>query len=418
MLKKLKEEVRQYLISRFDLPSIEEKAKGNELNKFISSVIKEVAGQKEIVLSPGEHNKLLNEIMDELISLGPLKPLMEDPRITEIMVNGPGQIYVERNGRMELANIKFDDQHHLLYTIERIISSTGRRVDESSPYVDFSLSDGSRVNIILPPLSLIGPVVTIRKFSPEISKVDDLVRLGSMTQKMADFLVSAIRAKLNIIFSGATGAGKTTTLNVLSSYIPDGERIVTIEDTAELRLHQEHLVRLETRPANIEGKGEISIRDLFKNSLRMRPDRIIIGEIRSSEALDLIQAIASGHTGSLAIVHANLPQDVTFRMEMMISMSGINIPIWMIRKHIVNAIDLIVHLEQFIDGKRRVTYITEVRELKNDEIILQDLFRFEQEKIDKDGNIIGRWTTMGIKPLFLSEFQKRGIEISAELFNP
>ncbi|MEK9150093.1 MAG: CpaF family protein, partial [Candidatus Desantisbacteria bacterium] len=377
MLKKLKEEVRQYLISRFDLPSIEEKAKGNELNKFISSVIKEVAGQKEIVLSPGEHNKLLNEIMDELISLGPLKPLMEDPRITEIMVNGPGQIYVERNGRMELTNIKFDSQQHLLYTIEKIISATGRRVDESSPYVDFSLYDGSRVNIILPPLSLVGPVITIRKFSPGISKVEDLVRLGSMTQKMADFLVSAIRAKLNIIFSGATGAGKTTTLNVLSSYIPDEERIVTIEDTAELRLHQEHLVRLETKPANIEGKGEISIRDLFKNSLRMRPDRIIIGEIRSGEALDLIQAIASGHTGSLAIVHANSPQDVISRMEMMISMSGINIPIWMIRKQIVNAIDLIVHLEQFLDGKRRITHLTEVRELKNDEIILEDLFRFE-----------------------------------------
>ncbi|MFH1201826.1 MAG: CpaF family protein [Candidatus Omnitrophota bacterium] len=418
MLKKLKDEVREFLISKYDLAALEEKLSGHELNKFITNVIKEVAAKKEIILSPQEHAKLLNEIMDELVSLGPLKSLIEDPKVTEIMVNGPKQIYIERNGKMEVTNIKFESGQHLLYTIEKIISPSGRRVDESSPYVDFSLTDGSRVNIILPPLSLVGPVVTIRKFSPEISKVEDLVRLGSLNQKMADFLVGAIKAKLDIIFSGPTGAGKTTALNVLSSYIPDDDRIVTIEDTAELRLHQQHIVRLESRPPNIEGKGEVSIRDLFKNSLRMRPDRVIIGEIRSAEALDLLQAIESGHTGSLAIIHANSPQDVISRLEMMISLSGINLPIWMIRKHIVNAIDLIVHLEQLTDGSRKITYITEVREMKNDEIMLEDLFRFKQERIEPDEKVVGKWGATGTKPLFLSEFKRLGVGLADDIFNP
>lgn len=412
----LKQKIRDQLLHK-DISLFKEDLDEKRLYSFVSEAMEEIIRKERVSFSVEEKQKILEELVDELVGLGPLKPLLADPKITEIMINGPKQVYIEEEGKIKLSKTKFKDKAQLFSVIERLISGTGRRVDESCPYVDFSLPDGSRVNIVLPPISLIGPVITIRKFSPEISKIEDLVRLGTLDRRMAEFLVLAIKAKLNILFSGATGAGKTTTLNVLSSYIPSQERIITIEDTAELRLHQEHLVRLETRPPNIEGRGGIGIRELFKNSLHMRPDRIILGEIRGQEALEMVQAITSGHQGSLAVIHASSPQDALSRLEMMILTSGISLPLWMIRRQITEALDLIIHIEHFVDGKRRITHISEIRELKNDEIELANIFYFQQDEITKDGRIIGRWRSSGIRPLFLKKFQKRGLSIKEEIFH-
>ncbi len=339
MLDKAKEKIHRYLIERPELISLKDKLKESELREYVAKIIREVVHKERLSLTAEDQNTILSELIAEFISLGPIRPLMEDNAVSEIMINGYKKIYVERNGHIELTPISFDNEHHLMHTIQKIIAESGRRVDESSPYVDFALADGSRVNIIIPPLSLTGPVVTIRKFSPEISRIEDILKLNTLNQKMADFLIAAIKAKLNIMFTGATGVGKTTTLNVLSKYIPSYERIITIEDTSELRLEQEHVVPLQCRPSNIEGKGEVSVRELFKNSLRMRPDRIILGEVRGSEALDMIQAISSGHTGSLAIVHANSPEDAILRLETMILMSGIDFSLGSIRRQIAKALD-------------------------------------------------------------------------------
>ncbi len=416
MLDKIKVKIHRYLIERPDLISIKDTLKGHELQQYVLKIIKDVLRNERIVLTDEEQNNLLSELVAEFISLGPIKSLMEDKSVSEVMINGYKKIYVERNGHIELTSISFENEQHLMHTIQKIISDSGRRVDESSPFVDFALIDGSRVNIILPPLSLIGPVVTIRKFSSDISKIEDLLRLDTLNQKMADLLIAAIKAKLNIVFSGATGVGKTTTLNVLSKYIPSTERVVTIEDTSELRLEQEHVVRLQCRPPNIEGKGSVGIRELFKNSLRMRPDRIIIGEVRGSEALDMIQAITSGHTGSLAIVHANSPEDALLRLETMILMSGIELSLGNIRLQIAKALDLIVHMEQFLDGTRKITYITEVKETGESDTVLQDLFAFEQQSIDDKGKIIGAWHTKGVKPLFLEKMAKRNVKLPENFF--
>lgn len=412
MIDRVKEKVHKYFITKTNFLSVKDKLNEKELQEYVAKVIKEVADQDEnVVLTPADEQRLIYELTREFVSLGPLRPLLEDKEISEIMINGHARIYVERNGHIELTNVAFEDEQHLLHTIQKIISTSGRRVDESSPYVDFSLIDGSRVNIILPPISLVGPVVTIRKFTSEINKIDDLVKLGTMDQKIADFLVAAIKARLNIVFSGATGVGKTTTLNVLSRYIPATERIITIEDTAELRLLQDHVVSLQTRPSNVEGKGEIGIRDIFKNSLRMCPDRIIVGEIRSAEALDMIQAISSGHTGSLAIVHANSPLDVILRLETMILMSGIQLSLENIRRQIANTLDLIVHMEQSPDGCRKITYITEIRDEQGGRINLEDIVVFEQEGMTEDGKVIGKWVYKKVKPLFLSKFTKLNIKL-------
>lgn len=411
----LKEKVRKHLVRHYDI--FKTSAKTEEVRADIEKAISEIIDREYLIVSLEERKKVASEILDEVVGFGPLKSLLEDPAITEIMVNGPHQIYTEKKGKMELSSIKFDDEQQLYNVIHKIVSPTHRRVDESTPYVDLSLADGSRVNIILPPLSLVGPVVTIRKFLQQLRSMDDLVKLDTMTKEMAEFLIACARSKINIIFAGATGAGKTTTLNILSSYISKDERIVTIEDTAELRLQQQHVVRLETRQANIEGKGDISIRDLFINSLRMRPDRIILGEIRSAEALDLLQAITSGHAGSLSVIHANSPADVVTRLETMVLSSGVPLPQWVVRKQIGTALDLIVQNVQLPDGSRKIVNITEVcNELQNDEIALKDIFRFELEDIDAKGEVHGKWKTTGVIPSFYSSFKRYGVNISERVF--
>jgi pilus assembly protein CpaF len=323
---------------------------------------------------------------------------------------------VERGGKKALSNITFDSEQQLMYLIYKILSPTRRHVDESYPFTDVSLKDGSRVNIIIPPLALDGPTVTIRKFLKEINSIDDLVKLGTLDRRMADFLVASIKAKVNIIFAGATGAGKTTTLNALSSYIDKDERIITIEDTAELHLAQEHVVRLESRQQSIEGKGEITIRDLFKNSLRMRPERIILGEIRGAEALDMLQAICSGHRGSLAVLHANSPQEVIYRLETMILTSGLPIAVEAIHRQIAAGINMIIQQEQLSDGSRKISHITQINGLKDSRVVLDDIFKYEIEGLDFDGKIKGKWKATGVTPVFYPLFKKEGIPLSENIF--
>ena len=365
-----------------------------------------------------KHKKEITDALcDDFLGLGPLEQLMRDDDITEIMVNGPYKVYIEKDGKKIRTDVKFDDENHLRYVIEKMLTPTGRRLDESSPCVDFSIRDGSRVNIIIPPLSVEGASITIRKFLRTIEKIEDLVTLGTIDQRMAKFLVACIKARVNILFSGATGSGKTTTLEVLSSYISDQERIISIEDALELNLRQEHVVRLLTKPPNIEGKGEISLRNLFLNTLRMRPTRIILGEIRSAEAMDYLQALNSGHRGCLAVIHASRPSDAIARLETMASYAGLNIPIWGIRRQISSGLNLIVQQEQFVDGSRRITYITEVQAFKDNKMHLSDIFRFEVEDVDENGKVHGSFKGYG-KPKFFSLFKKKGIEIDENIFVP
>lgn len=420
-MKSIKEKTRHFLISSehfFGKKDKEHTLDKEKVKKDILKSIDHIAMLEKATLSAEEKEKIAAELMDEVLGFGPLSALLSDPTVTEIMVNGPGIVYAEKNGHMILTDIKFEDTRHLMQTIEKIMGPTHRRVDESSPYVDASLSDGSRVNIVLPPLSLAGPLITIRKFLREITTMDDLVQRGTLTAPMAQFLIAAVRAKLNIIFAGATGVGKTTTLNVLSSYIDEEERIITIEDTSELRLKQKHVVPLEARTSNIEGKGEVTIRDLFKNSLRMRPDRIVLGEIRGSEALDMLQAISSGHEGALAVLHASTPRDVISRIETMIITSNSAIPLWAIRRQIANAIDIIVLQEQLTDGTRKMTHITEVGSIENDEIVLKDLFSYVVRGIAEDQSVIGEWKAWGVIPQFYARFKLRGIDVPQDIFMP
>jgi pilus assembly protein CpaF len=349
----------------------------------IREIMAEYLLEKGTSLARSEQQRLVQELLDEVFDLGPISPLLRDTTVSEVMVNGPAQVYVERKGVLEETGVQFRDDAHVMQVIERIVSPLGRRIDESSPMVDARLSDGSRVNAVIPPLALNGPTLTIRKFSEDPLQIADLIRFGTLTPEMAKFIEACVQACLNIIVSGGTGSGKTTTLNVLSSFIPDGERIITIEDAAELQLHQSHWVRLETRPSNIEGKGEITIRDLVRNSLRMRPDRIIVGEVRSGEALDMLQAMNTGHDGSLTTGHANSPWDMLARMETMVLMAGVELPVRAIREQISSGIDLIVHQSRMQDGTRKVTYLTEVQGMEGDTIILQDLFLFEQQGVEQ-----------------------------------
>ncbi|MDO8580535.1 MAG: ATPase, T2SS/T4P/T4SS family, partial [Candidatus Omnitrophota bacterium] len=358
----VKNKLNRYLINQTDFLKAKDKMTEDQLRIFVDKAISDMCHEHNIEIMAEDRMSFIRELVSAVISMGPLRPLMEDRSITEIMVNGARQIYIQRRGKITLTDIKFDDNRHLFHTIQKILAGAGtnKRVDESSPYVDFSLSDGSRVNVILPPCSLIGPVMTIRKFKEDIATVDDLINLGTLDKKIATLLTIGMRAKLNVVFCGSTGAGKTTTLNVLSRHLPEDERIITIEDTPELRLLQKHVVTLATKPVNIEGRGEITMRDLFVNSLRMRPDRIILGEIRGGEMLDLIQSISSGHSGSLAIVHAETPEDCFNRMVTMMLMTGIQLSPEEIQKQVARAIDLIVHIELFLDGKRRVTAVTDI----------------------------------------------------------
>ena len=412
----LKARVQNKLLAELD-PSMDV-SQTVEVRQTIEELFENILADERIVLSRPERRRLFEQIVAEILGLGPIEPLLADTSITEIMVNGYDRVYIQKDGKIELAKVKFDSNQHLLHTIQKMLAASGssRRVDESSPYVDFSVGDGSRANVILPPCSLVGPVLTIRKFA-NIQTIDDLLGLGMMDKKMATLLIAAMKAKLNVVFCGATGTGKTTALNVLSRHIPEEERIITIEDTPELRLKQKHVVTLQSKQANIEGKGVISIRDLFVNSLRMRPDRLIVGEVRSEEMLDLIESIASGHSGALAIVHAESPEDCFNRMITMMLLTGIRLSTEVIVEQIARAIDLIVHIELSQDGVRRLINLTDIRyDKETGKVALDDIFAFEQERLDEKGKIIGRWKMDKKEPSFYPKFAKRYVKLPDGFF--
>ncbi|MCI3926850.1 CpaF family protein [Paenibacillus sp. TRM 82003] len=363
-----------------------------------------------------DRKKVLDELVNDLTGFGPINPLLLDEDVSEVMVNGPEQVYVERDGKLELTNVQFRDAEHVMSVIERIVAPIGRRIDESSPMVDARLPDGSRVNVIIPPLALNGPTITIRKFSQDPFTMEDLIGFGTMSEEMATFLDACVKARLNIFVSGGTGSGKTTTLNVLSGCIPSDERIVTIEDAAELKLWQEHVVSLESRPPNVEGKGAVTIRDLVRNSLRMRPERIVIGEVRGGEALDMLQAMNTGHDGSLATGHSNSPRDMLSRLETMVLMAGIELPVKAIREQIAGALDLIIQQSRLKDGARKITHITEVQGMEGDTIVLQDLFVFQQQGLDATGKIYGKLMPTGVRPKFYERLETSGIYIPPSVF--
>jgi pilus assembly protein CpaF len=371
---------------------------------------------EEAGISRDDRERLIASISDDILGHGPLERLLADDSVTEIMVNGPFDIWVERQGRLYETNVRFNDDSHLRRIINKMVAQVGRRIDESSPMVDARLPDGSRVNAIIPPLSLSGPIVTIRKFSRKRLDMQELIKIGTLSEETVGFLKRCIAAQLNVLISGGTGSGKTTLLNALSAAISDAERIVTIEDAAELQLNQKHVLRLEARPKNIEGAGEVAIRDLVRNSLRMRPDRIIVGEVRGAEALDMLQAMNTGHDGSLSTVHANAPRDALARIETMVLMAGFELPVRAIRHQVASALDMIVHLERLEDGSRRVTSITEVQRMESDVITMQEIFAFKVERLTGDGIVIGSLRPTGLRPTFLHKFAKRGIDLPNEIF--
>lgn len=393
----------------------------NYMEKFSTKIEEMVLGilQEEADQIPRlDRLRIAKEIADDAIAYGPITPLLNDSEITEVMVNGHDKVYIEKNGKIELTDVYFRNNNHIMHVIEKIVTPLGRRIDESMPMVDARLPDGSRVNAIIPPLALNGPAITIRKFFKDPLTTEDLVRFGTLTPQIIGFLEACVKGRLNIIVSGGTGSGKTTTLNILSSFIPNDERIVTIEDAAEIQLRQEHVITLESRPANIEGKGAITIRDLVRNALRMRPDRIVVGEVRSGEALDMLQAMNTGHDGSLTTGHANSPRDMLSRLETMVLMAGMELPVKAIREQISSAIDLIIHQNRMRDGSRKITHITEVQGMEGDIIVLQDIYIFKQEGNDAEGRVKGRFIATGIRPKFLGRLEAYGINLPYELFDP
>lgn len=416
----LRDTVNHYLIKETDFLKVKDSLTEDQLRKFIDEAIARMCHEQNVVLEKDVRAAVIRDLVSALISMGPLRPLMEDKTISEIMINGPKQIYLQRSGRISLSDIKFENNAQLVHTIQKILAASGsnKRVDESSPYVDFMLKDGSRINVILPPCSLIGPVMTVRKFNDAIGTVDDLLNLKMIDKNIATLLIAAMKAKFNVIFCGSTGSGKTTMLNVFSRHIPAEERIITIEDTPELRLLQDHVVTLVSKPSNIEGRGEITMRELFINSLRMRPDRIIIGEVRGEEMLDLIQSISSGHSGSLAIVHAETPEDCFNRMVMMMLMAGVRLSTEQIQKQVARAIDILVHVELFLDGRRRVTAVTDlVYDEKNQRPILHEVFRFDQKSMTEKNEIIGDWVMDRRRPSFYEKFKKRLVTLPPGFFD-
>ena len=417
-LDKIEREIHLRLITELSDIIYKKKISDAELRLKVRRYAQQFLGEEEgTPLSLEEKNTITNDLIDDIVGYGPIQEFLSDSEITEIMVNGPDDIYIEKFGKIYPTNKSFLDNSHLLRTIDKIVSPLGRRIDEASPYVDSRLPDGSRVNAIIYPLALTGPYLTIRKFAREPFTIDDFVEMGTCTQKLADFLKACVIGKMNIIASGGTGTGKTTTLNVLSSFIPGEERIITIEDAAELQLPQRHVLKLEYRPANIEGKGEITIRDLVRNSLRMRPDRIIVGEVRGGEALDMLQAMNTGHDGSLSTVHANSPRDVLARLETMVLMAGIELPVKAIREQVSSAINLIVHMNRLKDGTRRFVKVTEVQGMEGDIITLQDLFVFDFSMgMDSRGRFKGRVKSTGLKPRFLDKLSESGIDMPNEIF--
>jgi pilus assembly protein CpaF len=413
----LKTRIHRQLIERLDLAKLDILPL-ETVQHQIRRIVEDMLAGDDTPLSRQEREQLVLEVEHETFGLGPLEPLMQDPTVSDILVNGSKEVYVERRGKLERTRVIFRDDAHLLQVIERIVSAVGRRVDESSPMVDARLPDGSRVNAVIPPLALDGPVLSIRRFAADPYRMTDLVEFGTLTSGLAEILRAAVQARLNILVSGGTGAGKTTMLNVLSNAIPNTERIVTIEDSAELQLQQEHVVRLETRPANIEGQGAVTQRDLVRNALRMRPDRIVVGEVRGPEVLDMLQAMNTGHDGSLSTVHANSTRDALSRLETMVLMSGISLPVRAMRDYIASALDLMVHLARLSDGTRKVTRVTEIVGMEDDVVTRLDFFVFEQQGIDADGRVHGFFRATGIRPKFSERLERAGIQLGPEVFDP
>jgi pilus assembly protein CpaF len=410
-----KELVYQRLLKVMDLSLISSLPE-REARSQIRAICERLLVEEQAPLALSSRQTVVKRIEDEVLGLGPLEPLLSDKTVSDILVNGPNQVYVERRGKLELTDVRFNNDAHLLNIIDRIVSAVGRRIDESSPMVDARLKDGSRVNAVIPPLALDGPSLSIRRFAVELLSMDDLARLGTLTADLARVLNAIVKGRLNVLISGGTGAGKTTLLNLLSSFIPETERIVTIEDSAELQLQQPHVVRLETRPPNIEGRGAVTQRDLVRNSLRMRPDRIVIGEVRGGEALDMLQAMNTGHDGSLTTIHANTPRDALGRVENMVSMTGVSFQVKALRAQIASAIDVVIQVERQEDGRRRVVSLQETNGMEGDVITTSELFKFERRGLDKDGNVQGELLATGVVPSFDKRLRERGIELPLELF--
>jgi pilus assembly protein CpaF len=415
-VEQLKLELHRRLIERLDLEALEKISDESVIVFQIRQAVAELMRGESTPFSQAEREEVVEQIVYEVIGLGPIEPLFRDRTITDILVNGPKEIYVERGGRLTRALTSFRDDAHLLAIIDRIVSRVGRRVDESSPMVDARLPDGSRINAIIPPLAIDGPVLSIRRFGAEIT-IQKLIELGALTDDMVILLSGCVRTKLNVLISGGTGSGKTTLLNALSSFIPSSERVITIEDAAELRMQQEHVVRLETRPPNSEGRGEVVARDLVKNALRMRPDRIIVGEVRSAEALDMLQAMNTGHEGSLTTIHANTPRDAIARLETMILFSGTSLPNRAMREQISSALDLIIQVSRLTDGSRRVTSVVEVTSMEGEIITMQEIYRFRRRGITQEGKVVGQFEATGVRPTFVERLQLAGVELPPHLFS-
>src|ERR1041384_5259857 len=411
----MKSRLHRTLINRMDLTKLSTLTP-EQVHAEVSRLAESVLAQEAMPLSVSERERLVSDVQHELFGLGPLEPLLKDPTISDILVNSHKTIYIERRGKIERTNVQFKDDEHLMRVIERIVSSVGRRIDESSPMVDARLADGSRVNAITPPLALDGPVLSIRRFGADPLKMAKLIELGAITKEIAEMFEMCVRARLNVLISGGTGAGKTTLLNALSSYIPENERIVTIEDSAELQLQQPHVVRLETRPPNIEGKGEVTQRELVKNALRMRPDRIVIGEVRGGEAIDMLQAMNTGHDGSLTTIHANTPRDALARLETMIQMTGMRLSERAMRQQIAAALNLVVQVARLADGTRRLTSISEITGMEGETITMQEIFQYERTGIDSQGQVIGRFRPTGIRPRFAERLKASGMQLPRVFF--
>ncbi len=411
----LKSSIHRKLIDRLDLSSVAE-ISPEQLSGIIKTVVEGLITAEGIPLTRAERERLVVEIQHETLGLGPLEPLLQDPEISDIMVNGPGRVYIEKQGKIHRTEVTFKDDDHLMTIIERIVSKVGRRVDESTPLVDARLPDGSRVNVIIPPLALDGPALSIRRFGIDPLRMENLISNRSLTEEMAKVFDAMVRARLNILVSGGTGAGKTTLLNILSASVPNDERIVTIEDSAELILQQEHVVRLETRPANIEGKGTVTQRDLVRNALRMRPDRIILGEVRGGEALDMLQAMNTGHDGSISTVHANSARDALSRLETMVLMAGFELPAKAIREQVSAALNVIIQVARLSDGARKIVKVAEVTGMEGDVVVMQDIFVFEKQGLDPEGKVIGQFRATGVRPKFLDTIHTAGIHLGSEIF--
>lgn len=410
------EKVKTYLVSTVSRNLESHSPAPDQRRQVVEQMLGQIYNQTNLNLPETLRQQLFRDVLDDLVGYGPIQHLLDDPSVSEVMVNGPEDVYVERDGKLAKTSVKFRNDDHVRQVIDRIILPLGRRVDEDKPTVDARLPDGSRVNAVVPPVAIDGPSITIRKFTKEKLGIKQLIKFGSITEQMAEFLRACVVSRLNIIISGGTGSGKTTLLNVLSSFIPDDDRIVTIEDAAELQLQQDHVVRLETKPPSVEGGGAVHVRDLVRNSLRMRPDRIIVGEVRGGEAIDMLQAMNTGHDGSLTTLHANSPRDALSRLETMALMAGMEMPLSVIRQQIASAVDLIVQQSRLRDGSRKVTYITEVAGQEGETIVMTDIFKFEQTAIDEDGKIIGELKPTGIRPLFVQKLKQAGFDLGPQVF--